>query len=170
MMYWTALFSCITIGAFLNRARGSQLFGLTTSTVIGRLVAMGAMAVLTSLMMIPDATMMAEIFALTFAGLMLWATPAWDAYWSAEIGDSPTHSKLWGVLMMGWRQLLIVPTYIGQAFLVGHPERAIWAATTLFYWLPYLVYGVSAKSRAVELSEYTIGVLIGATIFMVVHV
>jgi hypothetical protein len=150
-----------------NRARGSQVFGLVNSTVAGRLIATATIAVITSLVVIPDATLMAKLFILTFAGLMLWATPAWDAYWSAEIGNDPNHSKLWGIMMMGWRQLLIVPTFVGQAFLLGHPERAVWAGTALLYWLPYFAYGAVAKPVAVELSEYTIGAMIGFTIMMI---
>lgn len=156
--------------AVLNRARGSQLFGLTTSTVIGRLMSMGGMAVVTSLMLVPNTTRMVEVFAVAFGGLMLWATPAWDSYWSAEIGNDPSHSKLWGCLMMGWRQLLIVPTFAGEAFLIGHPERAVWAATAGLYWLPYFAFGAMVKPRAVEFSEYTIGALIGMTIYIIVHV
>jgi hypothetical protein len=106
----------------------------------------------------------ALLLPITFAGLMLWCTPAWDSYWSAEIGDS-AHSKLWGCCMMFLRQLLIVPMFAAQCYLTNGNYYFI--STASIYWLPYFLYGIFIKEKAVQYSEYTIGGLIGLTEFFI---
>jgi hypothetical protein len=92
----------------LNCARGRLLFGMTTSTVISRIVATAGMAM-------GVAAITLDPFAALFSwlSLMLWCTPAWDAYWSAEIGNDPSHSRLWGLGMMTLRMLLARRAFLG---------------------------------------------------------
>src|SRR5262245_52176304 len=84
--------------AFLNRARGSRLYGLTDSTALARLVSthfMGVIAGTLALQQDPgNPAHMAAVTLWTWGTLMLWCTPAWDAYWSAAIGNDPAHGRL----------------------------------------------------------------------------
>ena len=157
----------IPIFSVANRARGSRAFNLVNSTVAGRLVGMGAIAVATSMLFIPDSIKMLEAFVSVFAGMMLWATPAWDAYWSAQIGNDPHHSKAWGCGKMFLRQLLILPAFLSVAYLSGVNYAYCSIAATL--WLPYLIYGAIYKPMSIEYSEYTIGAMIGLAIVLITH-
>lgn len=157
----------IAVFAVLNRARGSRLFGLTDSTEIGRIVSMFLMALVTSLYAALNTEVILYVVLFVFAGLLLWASPAWDSLWSAEIGNDPNHSKLWGLARMTIRQMLILPTLIGFAFLVQHTSNLPWTFLVLTYALPYLVFGAIDKETAIPRSEYTIGALIGLTIYKI---
>ena len=68
--------------------------------------------------------------------------------------------------MMFLRQLLIVPTFISLTYLCS--GNYLYSAFAMILWIPYFVYGFISKSRAVELSEYTIGALIGLTLCLII--
>jgi hypothetical protein len=152
----------------LNRARGTQLFNLAGSTEIGRIVSMATISIFTSFFMIPNNTKILEMFIVIFAGLMLWCSPAWDTYWSAEIGNDKAHSKLWGCYHMAVRQMLILPTFIAAASVSNHPEKYIYSLSGLTLWIPYLAWGAVNSSKSIGRAEYTIGAIIGATLYMMV--
>lgn len=154
----------IPICAILNRGRGSQFWNLVPSTIVSRLV-MAALVALTMTAL----TANIWLFPSTLAGLMLWCTPAWDKYWSAQIGnDLPLKSKSWGNSHMFLRQLLILPTFAGTAFLTDHIENFFWAFPALIYWLPYYVFGFGTKSLAIMRAEYTIGALMGLSFYLII--
>jgi hypothetical protein len=167
------MLSLATLPAFalLNRARGTKLYGLTNSTVVGRLVATLGMGVLASLCVMPDSEMMLEVGVWTWLSLFLWAIPAWDNYWGAAIGsvfnpDEPAFApvdwllrvmpwfstvyaatasdlrrRLWGATAMGLRQMLATPGLAHLAFIAGHPDRAWYAICPLAFGLFYLAAG-----------------------------
>lgn len=149
--------------AFLNRARGSRLYDLTSSTVFGRVLSMSGMALISTLAMGESVVS----FTILLSCLMLWATPAWDLYWSAQIGNEKDHKPAWGNRMMFYRQLLIIPFFIALAVISGHPGRIFWAATSLLYWLPYWLFAFD-KTKVIPRAEYTIGALIGFTAFVII--
>lgn len=154
--------------AFLNRARGTRLFNMTGSTVIGRIVSTMSMALIVSLQSIPSTINMVETFFAVFAGLMLWATPHWDSYWSAAIGNDPTHGREWGVDMMGLRGLLIMPTFIALAFL-GHQEGWWIGMLGIFQGIPYLLAGIPKnKGYAIPIAEYSWGACMGLMFYFTV--
>jgi len=125
---------------------------------------MGAMALLTSFLMPPEPMVMFKTFAFTLAGLMLWCTPGWDKYWGAEIGQSP-HTKLWGCVCMFLRQLLILPTFIGLAYING--GNIFWSAMSCTLWIPYIAWGIIYQKNPIPYAEYMVGAMIGFTIFMI---
>jgi hypothetical protein len=154
------LLALIPFCSLLNRARGTQLYSFTTSTTIGRLVSMGVMAAAVAL-----AAWHIVLFPVVWALLMLWCIPAWDAYWSAEIGDS-THSKAWGCAMMFVRQLLILPAFAAVAYVCG--GNYAYCAIAGLLWLPYLIFGIVKKDNPIAYSEFTNGALIGTAFYLLI--
>jgi len=148
-----------------NRARGSRLYEETDSTEAGRLVSMGLMALCVGALELPDWHVAFELFCWTYISLMLWCTPAWDKYWSEEIGNDPDHSRLYGLACMTARQALFVPVVVGDALILGHLDRAVYAGVFVLMGLPYYVYGFINKAHAVEFSEFTDGAIIGCTLY-----
>lgn len=154
--------------SILNRARGSAIFNQCPSTVVTRIIAMGGMSFLTSLFFVPDIHQIFVVFLSMLAGLMLWATPAWDAYWGAEIGESPK-TKIWGCYMMFFRQLLILPSFLGLTYLTGHQDHYWMAASGAVLWLPYFVFGAIDRATAIPFAEYLNGAIIGVTMYFIVN-
>jgi hypothetical protein len=101
-----------------------------------------------------------------FAGLMLWATPGWDAYWSAQIGNDPDHSKALGCVMMFLRQLLILPAFGAVAY-ICHGNYAYCGIAGLL-WLPYLLFGIITKATCIQNAEFVNGALIGLALAMMI--
>jgi hypothetical protein len=179
----------IVLIALLNRARGSKLSGLTTSTVLGRVVCTLAMAISAACAI--TATFKSCVLWLWFS-LMIWCTPAWDNYWSAAIGNLTDVNKksfapvdwlmkkipyfsllyaaagtnrqlrLWGLAAMTLRQLLVVPAVAGYAIMIGRPERAIYAVAALLMGLPYYACGYLCKKNPIAYSELSSGFILGA--------
>jgi hypothetical protein len=169
--------------AFLNRCRGSRLYNLTTSTVVGRIVSALGMGINASFDHFRDLTQMLEIQAWSFVSLMLWSTFAWDKYWSAAIGNRPDMTKaafapvdwvmvklripfasdfqlrLWGLCAITLRLSIYALCVVGLAFIEGRPEHAWYGVGSLLLGLPYYVWGYIKKDFAVEYAEYTVGAL-----------
>jgi hypothetical protein len=166
---------CI-IGAIANRARGSQLFGLVSSTVIGRLVSMLVIAIGTALLTINGNWIRFDcVLVLTFATLMLWCTLAWDSLWGAAIGHDPNHSRLWGLMHLGLRMTLAAPCLIGLTYLTGHAgriENLLAVMATPLLAVPYYIFGYAFPQQndkyVVPLSELTVGLLLSALICLTV--
>lgn len=150
--------------SILNRARGTKLFGLTNSTTIGRLVATFGMAMAVALSDVPNALYTLPVAWLT---LFLWTLPAWDAYWSAEIGNDPLHSKFWGLWHMALRMILAAPCILGLAY-IEHGSY-YWALGTPLLALPYLVFGLFKTQYTVPCSEYTVGAMLGFLIMKAIN-
>jgi hypothetical protein len=164
----------ILIFSILNRARGSQFFGLLDSTTEGRLIATFLMAVAAAIASLGDYFDMAEIILWTWAGLILWCVFGWDEYWGAAIGSTFNPNKatfapvdwlmklqpwfapvyqatagdvrrrLWGAMAMGLRQSLAIPCLVGLGYLTGHAEHGWYAAGTLLFGFIYLAAGYAA--------------------------
>lgn len=148
--------SLMVIFAVLNRARGCHLYGMTGSTVVSRVVPMAIMAGLSGGGVLQQ--------AIAFGLLMLWCTPAWDKYWSEEIGHSATHSRLYGLMQMTARQSLILPCYL---FLAGaNSANPLWAMTFLLNGLPYYIMGYTKHWNPIGISEYAVGAIVGLTVGM----
>lgn len=160
------IYALIPFYALLNRARGTKLFNLVNSTVIGRLLSTMLMAVSASLAVIPETLLMLEVFGWLWASLMLWCTPAWDKYWSAAIGHDPDHSRLWGLAMMTLRMTLGAPAIIGLAFIINKPLHAYYALGTLFMGLPYYVFGYLRPQKPIDYSEPVVGAILGLMIVL----
>lgn len=171
MINWLILPFCIWF-AILNRARGSQLFGYTDSTVIGRLVAALGMAISVYILSLFDGISNIHaviVFFWTIGALMFWMVPRWDAYWSAEIGNDPKHSRLWGLATMTLRMLLAAPCIIGLAYLSEHIDKAWLALATAFLAVPYLIFGyLTPGANVIRNSELAAGAILGALVFMTV--
>lgn len=173
----------ILLFACLNRARGTQLFGLTTSTEAGRLVSMYGMAMLVAFLAFLSSetdTHALMTFIVSFAGLLLWCTFGWDNYWSAAIGNptditKPTFApvdwimsklpamplRLWGAIAMGLRQSLATPTIAAIACIAGHPEHAIYGLATLFFGFIYMATGYGPNRYAIPIAEPFVGATLG---------
>ncbi len=142
----------MAIFGVLNRARGSHLFELTTSTELGRVVATGGMALLLGWHYSSFA-----ILLWVWAALLLWCEPGWDKYWSEEIGHSATHDRLYGLMQMTARQLLILPCVLGIGAIAGW---SWWMLLVVLLGLPYYVFGYVSERYAIPASEYAVGALL----------
>ena len=150
----------IPVCSIMNRARGTQFFNLAGGTVAGRVLAMEFIAAQVA---ICSGNIL--LFPAVWVLMMLWCSFAWDAYWGAEIGESP-HTKLWGCTMMFLRQLLILPAFAVVAYF-GH-SNWLYCAVGGGLWLPYYLYGLTDPATAIGKSEYTIGALIGLTFALLI--
>ena len=148
----------IPLCALLNRGRGSHFWNVLPSTVASRLL----MAVIAGLA-VAALTGQIILCPVMIAGLMLWCTPGWDAYWSAEIGNDPVHSKMWGFARMCAHGLLLYPLFAALGYFGYHAGYLVGAFSVL-QGTPYLVFGTSNKTKgeAIPRSEYTWGACIGA--------
>lgn len=145
--------------AICNRARGSGIYDHVESTTLTRLIATFGMAFSTALWC--QNILLVTVWL--WASLMLWCVPAWDAYWSAAIGNDPKHTRLWGLNAMTLRQCLGIPALAGFCYLVGGNPWFI--AFPVLYGLPYYIWGhVISQQNAVgpiTYAEYTVGLLWG---------
>lgn len=160
------IISFIAAFAILNRARGTQLFNATSSTVIGRLVSTLGMSLLTAATASHEPILFATFLAWTWASLMLWCTPAWDAYWSAAIGHDPANSRLWGLTAMTLRMTLAVPSIVGLAYLSAQPFHSIYASGILLMGLPYYLAGYLNPKNPIGMAEPMVGAILGLLIFL----
>lgn len=157
--------------AIMNRARGSQFFSLTDSTTEGRLLSTFLM---TASALVPftgfgNPEHQIEVVAAAWALLYVWTVPGWDAYWSAAIGNDPSHSKLWGIGMMTLRQGgLLLPYYAFLSGLTGDWHHMAYAASTLLCGAVYAFWGAVNKTSAViEYAELTNGAIMGLTTVLI---
>ncbi len=169
--------------ALLNRARGSKLFGLTTSTTVARIVSTIGMACATYW---EHRTL--GVLLWSFASLFFWQVFGWGKYFAAIHGnidpnggglrwvdrvmgwlDPPLHTleqrKRWGTVAMGLRMTLLAPFIIGLAFLTGEPNRAWLAAFTPFLGIPYYLGGKLSQKYSVLIAELIVGALIGLMVY-----
>lgn len=144
--------------AILNRARGTKLFGKTTSTVIGRLVATWLMALLILFVLAIEGkeALWGGLYA--WGTLMLWCTPGWDAEWAATIGNDPIHSRIWGLYHLIIRMQLILPFFLGMAYFFD--TSYFWALGSLTLGLPYYIAGYASKLKPILYAELGVGALI----------
>lgn len=148
--------------AILNRAAGSEFYGLIKSTVISRLIALGCMALFTCSGVYD--------FAYILAVLILWRTFGWGKYFACIHGtihdekefalvdwimsklNLPTETiaqrKIWGLVAMTLRQSIIAPAAFGAWYLVP------------LMGLPYYIGGMISQRYAVMIAEFTIGAMI----------
>jgi hypothetical protein len=185
-MIWLSAY--LILMAALNRARGSRLFNLTTSTTIGRLSSTGGMAIATALL--ADNPI---IIPILWTGLFLWTLPAWDKYWSAAIGNptdmaatsfapvdwimaklwpSPKPGiqlRLWGTIAMGLRGALLFPLFAILGFM-RYPAAFLIGLATLLQGVPYLISGIpSDKSYSIPFAETLWGACLGLMFMMALH-
>lgn len=167
----------------LNRARGSQIYGLAQSTVEARVVAMLFMACFT--MGIAGSIIVAPVI---FAGLMLWCSFAWDNYWSAAIGnptdlDKPTfppvdfimriafrwlrpRPRLWGALAMSLRGFIAGYALFVALGFMGYTKAPFLGLGLLLQGVPYYAFGhLPGGKYTIFLSEFAVGALMLAPIF-----
>lgn len=71
--------------AILNRARGSDFFGLIPSSLMTRIIATGLMALIASLYFVLNDHLNPLIHLALWVGLMIWATPGWGKYVGATL-------------------------------------------------------------------------------------
>lgn len=164
--------------AFCNRVRGSQAFGLVSSTTIGRLLASFGIASATMLISYPFFTSNVFFFCTSlflFTALDAWTIPAWDAYWSAELGSDKNHSKIWGLAYMTLRMALIIPAPVILAVGMDKPWQSLYATLFLLMGLPYIFWGAflprffnSLRDSAILFSEFTVGAIIGIMFLLVI--
>lgn len=148
----------LTLMAAFNRARGSRFWNTIPSTTETRLLATLGMVI--SLVAIKANLSLFFLWPL----LMLWCIPAWDAYWSAEIGHDPNHSRLWGLAAMALRMTLAAPAVLAAAYLT---QGNYWpAAATPFLALPYFLFGFIQSDLTIPRSEYAVGALLGILLLL----
>lgn len=167
--------------AFLNRARGSKLFDLTTSTTVSRLASTFAMA---ALVMLASGDWLAAAWA--WASLFLWAVPEWGKYLGAACGNPineaekgfvPSewvvgllplrNSRTRGLIGTAVRMSLAVPCGVGIAYLTGGPMWPALLAPAMA--LPYFGLGLVLDSgRAWKYGEYGAGAVLGLLVCMAI--
>lgn len=158
----------ILIFSAANRGRGSKFGDKLPSTVEGRVLAAFLSAGSTLLLTADLSPWRATGIAVwIMATMLLWCTSAWDKFWSEEIGSSLTHSRLYGLMQMTVRQLLILPCLLGTAYLSGHLDRSYYAAGALTLGLPYYFSGYEFPAAPIKVSEYAVGALIGLMIVLI---
>ena len=171
---------------FWNCARGRKLFDLTTSTETGRIVSMTMMA-LGNVVLHPLTPDNIIIFIASFATLLLWCSPAWDAYWSVTIGQSqppvkcfapvdfimslPPFNKLkgrrWGLVAFTLRMQLILPYFILNMWLLDNFDRLPYLGGALALALPYYILGYILPVRfVIPNAEIGTGLILGALSFL----
>lgn len=174
----------VIVFALLNRARGSRLYGLTDSTLAGRLIATGLMAAVTAW---ASGGPSAPVLAWTWASLMLWCSFGWGRYFVAATGgpiaderesrwvdwvmdrlrlptDTPLRRRIWGSVAMGLRQSFLTPSLVGLAILSGHPDRAGFALLTPLLGLCYLPAGFARPRDPIPVAELALGAALGLLI------
>ena len=162
--------------ALLNRARGSKLFELTSSTQVARVSVAMAQAML--VMYFSDYPKLTYTIALV--GFFLWSLPAWGKYAGMAIGRDSSHEK-----ETAWIDKILdrfeLPFQLEGA--IGLALRMTYAAPVLFaisfvelgaYWaclltplmgLCYYVTGLLFKDKGWHYGEYVAGGILGALTF-----
>lgn len=177
-----SLFGFALAFAALNRARGSKLFDLTTSTQAARAASTFAMAVLTMLAADPVSSDLKAVLLWTWAALYLAMLPGWGEYVGFAIGVregvperefAPVdwlmrhlpikNMRLWGGLAMGMRMALVSPCVLGLAHLTGGSYW--WAIATPLVGFTYLPCGLIFGAKGWEYGEYCAGALIGVLLY-----
>lgn len=182
--------------AFWNRARGSTLYGLTSSDSLARALSMGMFALPVGLLSYFDFDIHTltsyYLFLWSWIGFFLWSVSAWEKYTSAamgvpidmtkgsfapvdaimkEIWPAPAAGaklRLWGLIATNLRMFLAAPVIAEIAFMVGHPLHAWWALVTLCFGFPYyiLAYIFPANIKVTMYAELTVGAMIGAISYL----
>ena len=177
----TAGFFALAFAA-LNRARGSKLFDLTTSTQVARAASTFAMAVLAMLAADPQTADLKAVLLWTWATLYLAMLPGWGEYVGFAIGvreGEPEKEfapvdwlmrrlpirnlRLWGGVAMGLRMALLAPCVIGLAYLTGGSYW--WALATPLTGLVYVPCGWIFGAKGWGYGEYCAGAVIGVLLY-----
>lgn len=165
--------------AVLNRARGSKLFDLTTSTTVARIVSTGGMALL---VLLASSDIKAGWAA--WLGLFLWSVPEWGKYMGAACGN-PINPEEKGFILSEWavrwsgasntrtqgfigtavRMALAAPCVAAVAWLTGGPVWPSLLAPTMA--LAYWLLGFRLDSgRAWKYGEYCAGGVLGFLLYL----
>ena len=156
----------IPLCALMNRARGSHFDNMLASTIESRLVSMAIIA-----LVVFGFTGNYLLLPVTFAGLCLWCWSSWDKYWSEEIGQSATHSRLYGLMQMTIRMSLAIPALVSIAYFGGHDERSWFALGALSFSLPYYILGfILPSATVIKYSELAVGTLLGILIYLILFI
>lgn len=177
-----SLFGFALAFAALNRARGSKLFNLTTSTQAARAVSTFAMAVLTMLAADPQTADLKAVLLWVWVSLYFAMLPGWGEYVGFAIGVregvpekefAPVdwlmrrlpikHMRLWGGVAMGLRMALLTPCVIGLAYLTGGSWW--WALATPLTGLVYVPCGLLFGAKGWGYGEYCAGGVIGVLLY-----
>lgn len=117
------LYLLIPFYGLLNRARGTKIWTLTSSTIIGRVVSMGLIAlsntcVCWKLKQISGVSLAIEGLG-SLVLLLLWCTSAWDALWGQTMDTTKpvTGSRLNGLFKFTIRMALILPYMALQRYM-----------------------------------------------------
>lgn len=109
-------------------------------------------------MMLYDVKDAVLLLPVVWGSLLVWMIPAWDSYWSAEIGHDSNHSKLWGLGHMAARMSLAAVPIMAVAFITGGSYWWAFAAPILA--LPYYFLGFWLTDP-IPASEYVVGAMLG---------
>ncbi len=161
---------CLFCG-ICNRARGSKLFGLTSSTEISRILSMLGIAIGTAILTFNKNWSHFDVVLFwAFICLMLWCTPAWDSLWGQTITGSASN-RLRGLAKLALRMSLAAPCMIGLAYLTGHIEHVAYSVATSLLAVPYYIFGYLLPQYngryAVPAAELTAGAILGAIICVI---
>ena len=163
----------------LNRARGSDMFGLTTYTVSSRLIATFFMSFIA--LSIIGTTI--PVFIVVWCGLMFWSSFGWGKYFSAFHGKDtpeeteikwidklgyfvfPSNDNVWrnrfrGMLCMSIRGgVFAYPMYIGMA-LTGYPTALLTGLLMFFQGLAYFSGALGKEQYGALQGELLTGALL----------
>lgn len=175
-----------------NCARGRRLFGLTSSTELSRIISMFGISLAVAGMQITSLMHVARLLIWSWTTLMLWCSPSWDRYWSACFGYNtaltqkgwapvdwimariwPTPSgghvlRLWGLLAMTLRMSLVVPFFLGLAY-IGGSSLYIAAFAFSLLALTYYISGyvIPTSHYIVAAPEWVNGMILFITAYFI---
>ena len=145
----------ISLGAILNRARGTEWWDHSNDTG-GRWGMAAGMGLIAASLVLPDLRLAGEVALWVAMSMFFWAVFPWDAYWSAAIGHDATHSRLWGLGWLTLRHSLGIPCLIGLSWLTGHYTPFI--AGPLLFGLPYYISGYATPgANVIRNAELAVG-------------
>lgn len=182
MMNYAYLTAVIIIGAFLNRARGSNFAGFILSDTETRILSMSGFGLMTALYFHPfgfevaglhfdEAAAFGLMFIMSTLLLWLWCAEGWDALWGEATGLTPGSDRFVGTIKLTIRMALILPFYLFLLTVVRGPaQHAAYAASFL---LMGVTYYLSAKwlpgPNIIRNAEWANGAIIAATIWLIGH-
>ena len=177
------LISMMLLFAILDRARGSKLFDLITSTQVSRIVSTGLMA--TAVMGISG-----NIYTLLAWPLLFgWSIAGWGVYQGTATGTRSNFTekefapvdwlmskisyfddinratvtdlecRLWGTIAMALRQMLLAPYIVA----IGGTWQVVLIPLMA---LPYMAAGYLVKRDHIMYAEYASGAVLGAICYL----
>lgn len=179
------IFLCLLAIAILNYARGTRLFGLTSSTSISRIVVSFAMAIVSYIMGYDILDI-----PIILAGIYVWSVPGWGKYfssfmgnynkddreigWIDYIGDNliiatdEKSNRVRGLVCMCLRGIYMYPLFIAL-YLSGHPMAPIFGMGCLLQGIPYWLakYAKDAGKNPLSYAEPIWGYFMGLMLWSV---